>query len=47
MGMCFRDIYENILESQRKKEIGNDLKIMMRNQLEVSELEDELSAKTD
>lgn len=33
MGMCFKDIYDNLLESKKKKELGNDIKIMMKNQL--------------
>jgi hypothetical protein len=45
MAMCFRDIYDHILESKRKKEIGNDLKIMMKNQ--ILEVDENQSVKTD
>lgn len=33
LGMCFKDIYDNILEAKKSKEIGNDLKLMLRNNL--------------
>jgi len=31
LGVCFKEIYDNILETKKRKEIGNDLKLMLKN----------------
>jgi hypothetical protein len=30
LGLCFKEIYDNILEVKKKREIGNDLKLMLK-----------------